>query len=318
MKIVMLEPLSVNQSIIDTLSKNLQKHHEFIPCFNTLTIEEKKERLIDADIAIITNGYLDEEILNVAPNLKMISVGFTGVNHIPADYCIKNNILISNSQGYATIPTAEIALTLMLMATRYVPQTIENCQNSKTKENFIGYELTNKKVGIVGTGAIGLHLAKLLKGFDVTILGYDSKENDEAINLGITYTSLKELFQSCDIISIHLPLLDNTKGLIDAQFINLMKKNALLINCARGPIVDANALKNAIDNKSIRGAGVDVYDIEPPLPNDHVLLNNSSIITTPHIAFASKESFERRAKIVFDNVYSYLEGNPINVIKKLK
>jgi D-3-phosphoglycerate dehydrogenase len=314
MKIVMIEPLSVPENVIDNLSKKFtEDNHEFVPCFKPLSDEVKLERVKDADILVITNGKLSEELVKAAPNLKMISVGFTGVDHVPASLCIEKGITVSNSQGYATIPTAELSVTLMLMATRNVLETNERCRNGKTKEGLVGSELSHKTVGIVGTGMIGRQVAKLLKGFEVNLLGYDIQENPLAKELGIKYVSLDEIFKQSDFISLHLPLLDSTKGIVNSDLLGLMKETAILVNCARGPIVETSALVNALNDGKIRGAGVDVYEIEPPLPTDHEIFSAKNIVTTPHIAFASKESMERRAEIVFDNIYAYLAGKPINV-----
>ncbi|XMB67101.1 NAD(P)-dependent oxidoreductase [Mycoplasmatota bacterium zrk1] len=313
MKIVMIEPLSVPKSYISFLSKRLiDDGHEFISCFNEITMTEKIARVKNADIIIVTNGKVSEELIEAAPNLKLISVGFTGVDHIPS-ICKEKKILICNSQGYATIPTAELAVTLMLMRTRNVIETMDKCRQGETKNGLVGTELSNKTVGIVGTGMIGKKIAKLLKGFDVKLLGYDILEDDEAKEIGIKYVPLKELFSNSDFISLHLPLTNSTKGLVNKELLDTTKEHAIIINCARGPIVDSDALVEAINNGKIRGAGVDVYEIEPPLPVSHKLLGNEKIYATPHIAFASKESMERRAEIVFNNIYSFLDGSPINV-----
>lgn len=318
MKIVMLEPLMVPEKKIEELSASLvELGHEFTPCHGPLSIKEKLEVAKDADVLMITNGLLPEEVINSAKNLKYISVGFTGVDHVPASLCIEKGIKVSNSQGYATIPTAELAVTLMLMATRNVVETEQRCREGKTKDGLVGSELSNKTVGIVGTGMIGRQTAKLLRGFDVKLLGFDPYENDEAKALGIEYTSLERLFEESDFVSLHLPLLDSTKGIINKDLLSSMKESAILVNCARGPIVDTDALVEALSKGIIRGAGVDVYEIEPPLPTNHKIFEAKNIITTPHIAFASKESMERRAEIVFNNVYKYLEGNPINLIKHI-
>ena len=319
MKIVMLEPLAVPESVIKQFSeKFVNEGHEFISCLEPISHEEKLARAKDSDIFIIANGLLDEEIVKASNNLKLISVGFTGVDHVPADLCIEKDVIVCNSQGYATIPTAELAVTLMLMATRNVVKSEKACRDGLTKAGLVGSELSNKTVGIVGTGMIGRQTASLLKGFNVKLLGYDPFENDQAREIGIEYTTLENLFSSSDFISLHLPLLDSTRGLVDDKLLNRMKESAILVNCARGPIVNTNALVTALNQGKIRGAGVDVYEIEPPLPVDHAMFSGDNLVTTPHIAFASKESMERRAKIVFDNVYAYLEGNPINVKSQLK
>ncbi len=314
MKIAMLEPLMVNEEFLNELSNGLTSQgHEFIPCTKPLSEKEKVTVAKDADILIVANSKLSTDVLKKAPNLKHISVGFTGVDHIPLDYCKNNNIVVSNSQGYATIPTAELAVSLMLMRTRYITETEQRCKEGKTKEGLVGYELSNKTVGIVGTGMIGKQVAKMLSGFNVNLLGYSRSENEESIDLGIKYTSLEELFEKSDFISLHVPLNSETKGMINKKLISLMKENAILINCARGPVIDDKALVEALNNGKIRGAGVDVYEIEPPLPTNHIYTTAKNITMTPHIAFASIESMERRAEIVFKNVYQFMNGSPINV-----
>ena len=319
MKIVMLEPLMVNESVITKLSAEmLSKGHEFLPCYKSLSKQEKLNRAKDANILIIANGKLDEDILDQAPELKLISVAFTGVDHIPADKCANNNITVCNSQGYATIPTAELAVTLMLMATRNVVEAEKNNRKNGTKAGLVGYELSNKTVGIVGTGQIGRQTATLLQGFNPTLLGYDPYENEAAKELGVTYTTLENLFEKSDFISLHLPLLDSTRGIVNEELIGKMKETGILVNCARGPIVETKALVKALNENKLRGAGVDVYEIEPPLPVDHAMFDAKNLVATPHIAFASVESMERRAKIVFDNVYSFMNGTPINVKSQLK
>ncbi len=314
MKIVMLEPLMVSEVYINEISNNLiESGHEFIPCFKKLTHAERLEAAENADILIVANSILEEEVLEVAPNLKLISVGFTGIDHIPVNYCKDKRITVANSQGYATIPTAELVVALMLMRTRNIVETDIRCRNGSTKEGLVGSELSYKTVGIVGTGMIGRQVASMLKGFNVNLLGYSKSQNKEAIDLGIRYTSLKELFMESDFISLHIPLDETTKGIINKELISLMKENAILINCARGQILDSDALVEALNNNKIRGAGIDVYEIEPPLPLNNKYKDTNNLYMTPHIGFASIESMERRALIVFDNIYRYLEGNPINV-----
>ncbi|MFA5524978.1 MAG: NAD(P)-dependent oxidoreductase, partial [Tissierellales bacterium] len=148
--------------------------------------------------------------------------------------------------------------------------------------------------------------------FGCNVLAYNRTENEDLKNKGVTYLSLEELLKESDIVSIHLPLTKETKGLIDAEKLKLMKKDALLINTARGPIVDNAALADALNNGQIGGAGIDVFDMEPPLPSDYPLLNAPNTVLTPHIGFATKEAMKRRAEITFENINKWLEGNPQN------
>ncbi len=316
MKIVMLEQLMVSKEYLEKLSAKLfEQGHEFKPCYNILSEKDKLEVAKDADIFIVGNSRLDNNIINAAPNLKLISVGFTGIDHIPVKYCNDKNIIISNSQGYATIPTAELAITLMLMRTRNVIETDARCREGNTKEGLVGMELSRKTVGIVGTGMIGRQLAKMLNGFDVNLLGYSRSENVESKKLGIKYTSLENLFKKSDFISLHVPLNDTTNGMIDKYLISIMKEDAILINCSRGNVIDSDALVDALNSDKIRGAGIDVYEVEPPLPIENKYKGTKNLYMTPHIGFATVESLERRAKIVFENIYSFLDGVPINTVE---
>ena len=165
----------------------------------------------------------------------------------------------------------------------------------------------------MGCGAIGKQVAALCHAFGCRIIGYEPNENAHTVDY-IEYVGLDELMAKADIVTLHCPLMPSTRGLISRERIALMKKRALLINCARGPIVDMQALADALNSGAIEGAGVDVYEIEPPLPASHPLLNCKNIIVTPHIAFASDESMEARAEIVFHSLDCFIEGKQINVI----
>ena len=147
------------------------------------------------------------------------------------------------------------------------------------------------------------------------LIGYDIAENPKALELGLKYVDIDTLMKTSDIISLHLPLNDSTRGFISKEKLSLMKETGILINCARGAVVDNNALAQILNEEKIAGAGIDVFDMEPPIPSDYPLLNAKNTILTPHVAFASHESMIIRAEIAFDNVNKYLAGTPINVVK---
>ena len=194
---------------------------------------------------------------------------------------------------------------------RNIDKCNEVTRQGGTKDGLVGFELEGKKFGIIGTGAIGIRVANIAKAFGCEVYGYSRTVKE---NTGIKYVDLNTLLSTCDIVSLHVPLNDSTKGLINEDNIKLMKKNAILINTARGPIVDSKALSNALKEGIIAGAGVDVFEMEPPIPEDHVLFEAPNLIVTPHVAFATKESMIKRAEIVFDNIDKYIDGNIQNVI----
>jgi len=316
MKIVMLEPIGISENNLKNYKKKLEKlGHEFI--YYESRVEEDYEiikRAQDADIIIITNLPLSKNVIEACSNLKFISVAFTGVDHIDIEACNDNNILISNSSGYSDQSVAELVFGLTINLMRNVIDGDQATRKQKTRAGLIGNELANKKFGIVGTGNIGTQVAKIADAFGCELLGNDIEENENLKKLGMQYVELEELMAESDIISIHVPLMDATVNLIDNNEIENMKESAYLINCARGPIVNSEALAAALNNDKIAGAGIDVFEMEPPIPKDHPLLNAKNTILTPHVAFATDEAFIKRAEIVFNNIYKWLKDKPQNVI----
>ena len=168
-------------------------------------------------------------------------------------------------------------------------------------------------MGIIGTGRIGIITAKLFQAFGAKVIAYSRHVRPDVEAMGVTYVSLEELMRESDIISLHTPNNASTRGLISQELIALMKPTALLVNCARGPIVDGAALADALNEGRIAGAAIDVFDVEPPLPADEPLLHAKNTLLTPHVAFLSEEAMIRRAHIVFANLQAYLDGKPENV-----
>lgn len=316
MKIVLLEPLAINNEELQKLTMNLKKMgHEFVAYD---TVEKDTQGLIqrakDADVIIITNNPLNGEVINSLENLKYIAVAFTGVDHVDLGACRKRGIKVSNARGYATEAVAELTIGMIITLLRNLVACDQVTRIGGTKAGLVGSELNGKTVGIVGTGAIGLRTAEILKAFNCKLLGYSRSYSEKAIDLGIKYVSLEELLASSDIVSLHVPLTEQTKGLINKENIRLMKRNAILINVARGPVVDSEALAMALDNGIIAGAGIDVYEVEPPIPTDHPLLKAKNVLATPHVAFATHESMLKRAAIVFDNIRAWLNGEDKNLV----
>lgn len=313
MKIVLLENLGVIDAVIQKHSQKLAGMGHTLLTFEKNTAPEVQvERSKDADVLMLANMPLDVSVVREAEKLKFIDVAFTGVDHIPVAEAKARGIAISNASGYATQAVAELAVSFMIQLLRNVPQTEERCRTGGTKDGLIGHLLCGKTVGIVGAGAIGRKTAALCKAFGCRVLAFNrSTISDPSIDEQVT---LEELLHQADIVSLHCPLTPETKGLIGSAALDKMKKTAILINTARGGVVDTAALAAALQNGTIAGAACDVFEAEPPLPADHPLLHTPNTVVTPHIAFASVESMEQRAEIVFQNLYSWLEGNQINKI----
>lgn len=316
MKIVLLEPLAVNDEELERLAQSLRDMgHEFT-AFDT--VEKDAQGLIqrakDADAVIIANNPLNKEVIESLEKLKYIAVAFTGVDHVDLEACRRRGIKVSNARGYATEAVAELTVGMIITLLRNIVACDKVTRIGGTKAGLVGSELNSKTVGIVGTGAIGLRTAEILKAFNCKLLGYSRSRSEKAVDLGIQYVGLEELLASSDIVSLHVPLTEETRGLINKDNIKLMKKNAILINVARGPVVDSEALAMALDEGIIAGAGIDVYEVEPPIPPNHPLLKAKNVLATPHVAFATHESMLKRAAIVFDNVMAWLNGEDKNLV----
>ena len=313
MKIVLLEDLGVSKQIIDQHSEKLKSMgHTFIAYQKSNDINILIERCQDADILMLANMPLDKKVIESAPKLKYIDVAFTRVDHLPMDVIKNKNIAVSNASGYATQAVSELCISFMIQLLRHVREVEQRCRQAGTKDGLIGNLLNNKTVGIIGAGAIGKKTAQLCKAFGCHVIAYSrSQVNDPYIDKQV---SLQTLLQQSDIVSLHCPLTPETTGMIGENELKLMKKQAILINTARGGVIDSLALAEALKNKTIAGAACDVFENEPPLTKEHPLLNCPNIIVTPHIAFASEESMIQRADIVFDNLYAWLKGQHINKV----
>lgn len=315
MKISLLEPLGVPGEMIRELAQPiLDAGHEFT-YYDTKTTdpEELKKRSAGQDIVMIANNAYPAEVVESADALKMIAVAFTGIDHVATDVCREKNIMVCNCAGYSNVCVSELCIGMAINLYRYLQQADQAVRNGGTSAGLCGREIRGKKVGIIGCGQIGFMTAKLFQAFGAEVYAYARHEREEVKAAGIVYKPLDDLLRECDIISLHTPNNKETRGMISAEKIALMKKTAIFINCARGPIVDSKALAQALNEGRIAGAAVDVFDCEPPIPADEPLLHAKNTLLTPHVAFLSEEAMVRRAGIEFSNVYAYLNGNPENV-----
>ncbi len=317
MKIVVMEPLGVALEKIEALAVPLKEAgHEFIYHTTKETNQEKLlARVADADIIILANQPLSAEIINCCPKLKMLSVAFTGVDHIALEACRARNILVCNAAGYSTNAVAELTFGLAISVIRNIVPCDGRCRSAATKDGLVGFELFGKTFGVVGTGAIGSRMAKIAQAFGCRVLAYSRTPKQELIDLGVEFVALDELLEQADFVSLHVPLTAATKGLINAEAIRKMKPTAVLLNTARGPVVDSAALSDALNEGRLAGAGIDVFEIEPPIAKEHPLCHAKNTVLTPHVAFASKEALEARADIVFANLWKYFAGEPQNVVE---
>lgn len=314
MKISLIDPLEVKESYIEEQKEKLEKlGHEFTYYTESAKDEDEKiERLKDADIAIITNKPVSRKVIENT-KLELIDVAFTGVDHVDLDACKENNIKVLNASGYSDDSVAELVIGLTIGVLRKFNQ---NRGNIFDKENnyLLGSLIKGKTFGVIGTGNIGKKLIELLQVFGCKIIAYSRTEKEDIKALEVEYVDLETLLKESDIVSLHIPNNKETKHFLGKAELDLMKEGAVLINCARGAVVDNDYLAKLLNEDKLR-AGIDVFDMEPPLPEDYPLRNAKNVILTNHVAFYTEEAMQIRADIVFDNLYSYLKGEIKNEIK---
>lgn len=314
MNIVLMESLGIDKDCLNGyVQKYTKRGHNFVVYDRTNDIEEQKKQVKDADVVIIANIPLCSDVIKSAKNLKFIDIAFTGVDHVDVECARSLNVALSNAPGYSNDSVAELTICMILTLLRNVREVEQKCRKLETKDGLVGNELNGKTVGIIGTGAIGTTVAKILKAMGCKIIAYNGFSNKTSNDL-ITYMPLKEMLEQSDIVTLHCPSTKESKHLINKTTLSYMKKDAILINTARGAVVDSCALAQTLNEGKIRAAAIDVFDKEPPLDESEPLLSAKNTLITPHIAFASKESMLKRAKIVFENLDMWLCGKQINKV----
>lgn len=301
MKIAVLEPLGVYTDFLkEKIVAKIGTQHDLI--FYPDRKEDAAtlvERSQGADIVVLSNIPYRKDVIEKCPALKKICVAFTGVDHIDLAYCAERGIEVKNCAGYSTVAVADLAFGLVLSLARNIPACDRACRDGKTKDGLVGFELAGKKFGIVGLGAIGSRVADIAHAFGCEVFAYTRTPKNHP---NVTLVDKETLFRTCDIVSLHTPLNDSTRGLVGEKELSWMKPTAYLINTARGGVVDTPALVDALRNHRIAGAGIDVFDMEPPIPSDYQLNKLPNVVVTPHVAFATKQAFEKRALIIADNL----------------
>ena len=315
MKISLLEPIGVSRETIDALAAPVREMGHTFTYYDTKTTdaEELKRRSEGCEVVMIANNPYPDEVVCAAESLKMLDVAFTGIDHVGLVACRERGVTVCNAANYSNQTVAELAIGLTIGLLRHMLPADRAVREGKTSAGLMGREIAGRTVGIVGTGRIGMITAKLFQAFGAKVIAYSRTHRPEAEALGIRYVELDELMRESDIVSLHVPNNANTCGMIGRAQIDAMQPTALLSNGARGPIVDAAALADALNEGRIAGAGIDVFDCEPPILADNPLVNAKNALLTPHVAFLSEESMQRRAEIVFQNLIAYLKGQPQNV-----
>ncbi len=267
----------------------------------------------DSVCAIVTvRTIVDESMFDRFPNARMVAVAFTGYDCVDLDACRRRGIAVYNVPFYSTDSVAELTLGLTICLLRDIPYRDRAMRSGDWHTVGRGTELAGKVVGIIGTGAIGLRVAELFKAFKCRLIGWSRTEREQFVDLGGTYVSKENVFTESDIVSIHVPLTDQTEGLVGEHELGLMKQGACLINTARGRVVNKAALVRALTGGRLRAA-IDVFDQEP-IQEDDPLLKCPNSLLTPHIAFKTSEALLRRARVTIENIQAFLERSDQNRI----
>ena len=305
MKIVFLEPLGLPTAMIETACSGLKQLGHEVVVFSDRDDNPKalKQRAAGAQVIVESNMPLRKDFFDACPDLKMLSIAFTGLDHIDTEECARRDIVVKNAAGYSTEAVAELALAMMIDVYRKVIENEKITRGCNIKGIMPGREIGGKTVGIIGMGNIGQRVAQLLNAFGCEVLAWNRTAKTVS---GVTFVDKATLLRRSDIVTLHIALNSETRDFITADDLSMMKPSAILINTARGPVVNEQDLANALGRGTIAGAATDVYGNEPPLQNNHPLLEAPNLVMLPHIGFATEEAFVLRLGIVVDNIEKWL------------
>lgn len=313
MKPFIVVPDGFDKALFEELKKN--SNLEVHPSLK-VSQEELKTLLPKVDGLIIRSATtVNAELLALAPNLKIVIRAGEGTDNIDKVLCAEKGVKVANTPGANNNSAAEQAVALMMSCLRNIPFADKTMHEGKWEKNALtGLELWKKKVGIVGFGRIGQIVVKRISGFEPEVYFFDPITEKCELN-SKKCLDLKQIFSECDIISIHTPLMPQTKGMINAELLGMMKKDAILINAARGGIVDEDALYTILKEKKIRAAGFDVFAVEP-LPADSKLLELSNLIMSPHVGASTEEAQFRVGEMAVHQMNEFfVNSNLLNEVK---
>jgi len=308
MIIKIIEPIGKSEDAIRARIGDLvdQGGHRIFLCDTRgMADAELIKTIKDADILLLSNRPLSGGVINACPKLKLICVAFTGIDHVDQEACKARGIILHNAAGYAVYAVSELAIGLMIALFRRIISANTKARAGGTNDSLVGHELFGKTLGVVGCGHIGLQVARLGNAFGCQVLGFDP-HLVETNGVAIKQVELDDLLSRSDIVTLHLPLIPETRGFIGRDQLARMKRTAILINTARGPIIEQAALIEALSEKRLAGAGLDVFDLEPPLPGNHPILTAPNTVLTPHIGFETVEAMAAKADIALGHVEEFL------------
>jgi glycerate dehydrogenase len=316
MKIVVLDGYTLNPGDLDW--EPVRQLGE-LTVYDRSAPSEIQERAAGADIVFVNKVILNAETLENLPTLKYIGVMATGFNNVDIVTAKSKGIVVTNVRAYGAASVAQHTFALLLALTNHLELHGQSVMRGEwvTSPDFCYTltpltELAGKTMGLVGLGDIGSHVARIARAFDMGVIAY-RKNPAQTTDSEIEMVSLDELFERSDVVSLHCPLTEETKGIINSERLATMKSNAILLNTGRGPLINELELAEALEKGTIGGAGLDVLSVEPPSAANP-LLSAPNCLITPHIAWASFEARQRLMKMAAENLMAFTAGKPTNVV----
>ncbi|MBI3984967.1 MAG: hydroxyacid dehydrogenase [Candidatus Levybacteria bacterium] len=331
-KIVFFELESWEENFV----KNSLSDNEIIITKEKLT-PQTAEKYQDAQIiSVFIYSEITKELIDMLPNLKFIATRSMGYDHIDIEYCKQKQIKVAFVPTYGSHTVAEHTFALLLSISRKILPSVEKAKKGEFgNEEFTGFDLFGKTIGILGTGHIGKNVAELALSFGMKVLAFSHSQDQELVSRGVQYVDLSQLLANSDVISLHLPHTKETEHIINMQNIQGIKKGAVLINTARGALIETQAIVEGLERGILSAAGLDVLEEECDLREErelltteflkkcdlktqllnHVLLTRDDVVITPHNAFNSKEALQEILEVTVANIKSYIANTPSNIIE---
>ncbi|RYC69982.1 D-2-hydroxyacid dehydrogenase [Spirosoma sordidisoli] len=318
MKIVVLDGYTLNPG--DLSWEGLEKLGE-VTVYDRTSADQVLERAQDADILLTNKTPLGEAVLKQLPALRYIGVLATGYNIVDVKTATEKGVVVTNVPGYGTASVVQLTFALLLELTLHVQHHSDSVRDGKWARSadfsFWDYpliELAGKTMGIIGFGSIGEKVADVATAFGMNVIGSKRHRTDQSHRPNFRWADIPDLLEQADVVSIHTPLVPETKGLIDRQNLARMKSTAFLLNTSRGPVIVEQDLADALNEGVIAGAGIDVLSTEPPAA-DNPLFSAKNCLITPHIAWATQEARARLMEIAVSNLAAFQAGNPVNQVR---
>lgn len=318
------------------LQKELSEH---TLSFSTQLLDaEEVKKLADVEVlSVFIYSMLSADILEKMPQLKLIVTRSTGFDHIDLEYCKKHKIIVTNIPHYGSNTVAEHTMALLLALSRKIIPSVERTRRGNFElDGLRGFDLHKKTIGVIGIGNIGTEVIRMAKGFGMHVVAYTKHPNEEiARKLRITFLALPELLKVSDVVTLHVPYSKKTHHLINKKNIKRFKKGSILLNTARGGLIETEAILYGLDRGILQGVGLDVLEEECGIKEErqllsgkfkqecdlrtqllnHVLLTKENVLVTPHNAFNSTEALQRILDVTVENIIGFVNGKPLNTVE---